>query len=39
MWLLRSTNSICVVDFKVAEEGGLRFDLGAVADGYDLHVC
>src|SRR5271155_718668 len=28
-----------VVDFEVAEEGGLWFDLGAVADDYDLHVC
>ena len=30
--------SLRVVNFEVAEEGGLRFDLRAVADDDDLHV-
>jgi len=30
--------AVGVEEFERAEEGGLVFDLGAVADEYDLHV-
>src|SRR5260370_42597373 len=30
--------SLGVVDFEFADEGSFLFDLGAVADDYDLHV-
>src|ERR1700680_2801972 len=35
---LRKALAVGVVDIEVAEESGLRLDLGAVADHYDLHV-